>query len=188
MAPPPGVVLPSNQALKLQKSLYGLKQASRQWYSKMSSFFKDKGSLRSSNDHSLFTKTMGSSVVHLAVYVDDILVTRNSSDEILALKAALHTQFKIKDLGFLNYFLGIEVLHESNGVFMTQKKFSKELLSEFADSSLPIHKSPLPIHLQLKSTDGTLLSDPLQYRRIVGKLNYLTHTRSDLAYSVQFLS
>lgn len=179
---------PTTQALKLQKSLYGLKQASRQWYGKLSSFLNDRGYIRSPNDHSLFTKTMGSVVVHLAVYVDDILVTGNSSDEIIALKAALHNQFKIKDLGFLNYFLGIEVLQEPTSVFMTQRKFAKELLSEFDDASISLHKSPLPVHLQLKTTDGDLLSNPLQYRRIVGKLNYLTHTRPDLSYSVQFLS
>lgn len=188
MVPPPGMNLPPHQALKPHKSLYGLKQASRQWYGKLYSILKDRGYIRSSNDHSIFTKTMGTSIVHLEMYVDDILVTRNNPDEVANLKASLHSTFKMNDLGSLNYFLGIEVLQESNGVFMTQKKFSNEFLSEFTDSSLLIHHNPLPTHFQLKTTNGDLLSDPLQYWRVVGKLNYLTHTRPDLSFVIQFLS
>ncbi|KAM0048148.1 putative RNA-directed DNA polymerase [Helianthus debilis subsp. tardiflorus] len=188
MLPPPGMNIPSNQVLKLKKSLYGLKQASRQWYGKLSSALKSKGFIRSQNDHSLFSKSMSSSVVYVAVYVDDILVTGNNQEEITNLKDFLHSSFKIKDLGHLNYFLGMEVLHTSKGVIMCQRKFAKDLLSEFEVSDLPINSSPLPHHLQLKANEGALLKDPLQYRRLVGKLNYLTHTRPDLAFAVQFLS
>ncbi|KAK9079684.1 hypothetical protein SSX86_001357 [Deinandra increscens subsp. villosa] len=115
MSPPPGMILEdSNQVLKLQKSLYGLKQASRQWYAKLSDALKSRGYLRSLNDHSLFSKSMGSSVVHLVVYVDDILLTSNNFEEISALKAFLNDNFKIKDLGHLNYCLGIEVVSVPN--------------------------------------------------------------------------
>ncbi|KAJ0587500.1 putative RNA-directed DNA polymerase [Helianthus annuus] len=188
MSPPPGMTLPSNQVLKLQKSLYGLKQASRQWYGKLSTVLKSKGYVRSSNDYSLFTKSMGTSTVHVAIYVDDILVTGNNHDEISALKDFLHSTFQIKDLGFLNYFLGMEVLHHSDGILMTQRKFATDLLKDFNASELPITHTPLPAHLQLKAKEGDALSDPLQFRQLVGKLNYLTHTRPDLAFAVQFLS
>ncbi|XP_022040747.1 uncharacterized mitochondrial protein AtMg00810-like [Helianthus annuus] len=131
---------------------------------------------------------MGTSTVHVAVYIDDILVTGNNSEEIVALKDLLHTTFQIKDLGILNYFLGIEVLHHSNGTILTQRKFAIDLIKDFADVHLPVVSSPLPPHLQLKTADGPILTDPFQYRQLVGKLNYLTHTHSDLAFAVQFLS
>ncbi|KAK9074869.1 hypothetical protein SSX86_003188 [Deinandra increscens subsp. villosa] len=189
MVPPPGLPLSDpNLVLKLQKSLYGLKQASRQWYAKLSDALKTRGYLRSQNDHSLFTKQMGSSIVHVAVYVDDILLTGNNLAEMTDLKAFLHSTFKIKDLGSLNYFLGIEVLKTPDGFLMTQRKFASDLVSKFhADQSSPT-SCPLPAHLQLSSTAGSLLPDPMQYCRLVGKLNYLTHTRPDLAFAVQFLS
>lgn len=105
MKPPPGLILQNkNQVCKLQKSLYGLKQASRQWYSKLSSALKDKGYQHSKDDYSLFHKTMGSYVTFIVVYVDDIMVTRNNEEKISRLKAFLDSQFKIKDLGHLNFF------------------------------------------------------------------------------------
>ncbi|KAI3712580.1 hypothetical protein L1987_71139 [Smallanthus sonchifolius] len=94
----------------------------------------------------------------------------------------------IKDLGTLNYFLGIEVLKSPSGLIMTQRKFVKDLLTEFPTDDVSSVSSPLPLHLQLKLNEGQVLDDPLAYRRLVGKLNYLTHTWPDLAFAVQFLS
>ncbi|KAK9059132.1 hypothetical protein SSX86_021751 [Deinandra increscens subsp. villosa] len=189
MVPPPGFPpTDPNHVLKLQKILYGLKQASRQWYGKLSDALKSRGYVRSPNDHSLFTKQLGSSVIYVAVYVDDILLTGNNLEEMTALKSFLHATFKIKDLGFLNYFLGIEVLKTSEGLLMTQRKFAKDLLTEFDAVDSIATVCPLPANLQLDATAGPLYSDPLQYRRLIDKLNYLTHTRPDLAIAVQFLS
>lgn len=159
MQPPPGMHIVSPQCLKLKKSLYGLKQASHQWYGKLSDALKSKGYIRSSYDHSLFSKSMGGSVVYVAVYVDDILVTSTHSDKILDLKSFLHSTFHIKDLGSLNYFLGIEILHHSNGVIMTQRKFAKDLLSEFPPTAVTKVTTPLPPNLQLKNHIGDPCSD-----------------------------
>ncbi|KAK9061154.1 hypothetical protein SSX86_018334 [Deinandra increscens subsp. villosa] len=188
MHAPQGMNIPSTKCLKLLKSLYGLKQASRQWYGRLSDALKSRGYIRSSNDYSLFSKTMGTSVVYLAVYVDDILLTGNNDDEILALKQFLDATFRIKDLGFLNYFLGMEVLSHDSGIIMTQRKFAKDLVAEFLPTDIPVVSCPLPPNLQLSAATGALLHDPLQYRRLVGKLNYLTNTRPDLAFAIQFLS
>ncbi|KAK9047854.1 hypothetical protein SSX86_033184 [Deinandra increscens subsp. villosa] len=189
MSPPPGMNLDSpGKVLKLQKSLYGLKQASRQWYSRLSDALKSKGYVRSPSDYSLFSKTMGSSIVHVAVYVDDILLTGNDHVEMATLKEFLHSTFKIKDLGSLHYFLGLELTHHSHGVSISQRKFVLDLLQDFPLSDSKTVSSPLPANFQLRISDGDPLPDPLQYRRLVGKLNYLTHTRPDLCFAVQFLS
>jgi len=92
--------------------LYGLKQASRQWYDKLASSLCSKGYTHSDSDYSLFYKRKGSSLVFVAIYVDDVILTGTDQEEINSLKSFLNDQFKIKDLGRLHYFLGLEILYK----------------------------------------------------------------------------
>ena len=186
---PPGVFssLP-NAVCRLNKSLYGLKQASRQWYAKLTEVLYAKGYHHSSNDYSLFSKKTDSSVVFLGVYVDDIIVTGDDEAEILALKQHLDQVFKIKDLGLVHYFLGIEILQVDEGLLLTQRKFAKELLHEFDCHDTSAVFCPLDITCKLTADEGDFFDNPSLYRKGVGKLNFLTHTRPDLAFAVQHLS
>lgn len=109
-------------------------------------------------------------------------------DEITALKSFLDAEFKIKDLGLLNYFLGIEVFYHSSWVMLHQRKFISDLLSEFNYSDVSPVLCPLDLSTKLKSDVGDLLPRPYSYRSLIGKLNFLTHTRSDLCFAVQHLS
>ncbi|XP_019242575.1 PREDICTED: uncharacterized protein LOC109222711, partial [Nicotiana attenuata] len=190
---PPGYSVPltsnSGQLVcKLQKSLYGLRQASRQWYAKLSQSLSSRGYTSSPNDYSLFTRGSGDSFVVLAVYVDDIILTGTDSTEISALKSFLHQQFWIKDLGSLSYFLGIEVLYSSTGVLLHQKKFIADMLSEFHCSDVSSVLCPLDMNVKLKANEGDPLLKTELYRSLIGKLNFLTHTRPDISYAVQHLS
>lgn len=116
---------------KLRKSLYGLRHASRQWYAKLYQALYSRGYTHSLNDYSLVIKGAPSNLVLLAVYVDDIIITGDDNAEISALKQFLDAQFKIKDLGCLHYFLGIEVSTISGGVILNKKKFVSDLLQQF---------------------------------------------------------
>lgn len=96
--------------------------------------------------------------------------------------------FSIKDLGGLHYFLGIEVSKHGNGMVLSQEKFTKELLQESGvDVSRPV-ATPLPLQLKLSALDEDLLEDATLYRNLVGKLNFLTHKRPYLSYTVMILS
>ena len=103
---------------KLNKSLYGLKQASRQWFSKFSTTLLRRGFRQSISDYSLFTYICGHISVFVLVYVDDIIVTGNNDDAISDLKHFLAQFFSLKNLGKLQYFLGIEVSHSKQGIFL----------------------------------------------------------------------
>lgn len=173
---------------KLRKSLYGLRQASRQWYSKLTSTLNFKGFVSSLNDYSLFFKKDGDSISLVAVYVDDIILTGNNPTELIQLKSFLDTEFKIKDLGDLRYFLGLEILREPHGLIITQQKYTLELLSEFDCSHLSLVSSTLDPTTKLQANSGDVLADPTSYRRLIGKLNYLAHSHPDICYAVQHLS
>ena len=121
------------------------------------------------------------------MYVDDILITGSNSHEILHVKNKLDTLFGIKDLGQLHYFLGFEVSHTPDGVVLSQKKFTTELLKDSGLSITKVTSTPLPLTCKLEPDKGDLLSDPTQYRTLVGKLNFLTHTRPDLSFAAQTL-
>jgi len=108
--------------------------------------------------------------------------------EIASLKSFLDNTFKIKDLGYAHYFLGIEILITDTELLLTQRKFTLELLEEFRSDSSSSVTCPLDYNTKLTSHDGDLLPYPSTYRRLIGKLNFLTKTRPDIAFSVQHLS
>ncbi|RVW81698.1 Retrovirus-related Pol polyprotein from transposon RE1 [Vitis vinifera] len=113
---PPGFVAQKESGLvcKLRRSLYGLKQSPRAWFSRFSSVVQEFGMFRSTTDHSVFYHHNSSSSIYLVVYVDDIVITGSDQNGIQKLKQHLFTHFQTKDLGKLKYFLGIEIAQSSS--------------------------------------------------------------------------
>ncbi|CAL8135912.1 unnamed protein product [Prunus armeniaca] len=130
-SPPPGLQRQGeNLVCRLNKSLYGLKQASRQWFAKFSTAVQAAGYVQSKADYSLFTCRNGKSFTALLIYVDDILITSNDLKAISTLKQFLHSRFRIKDLGDLKYFMGIEVSRSKRGISISQRKYTLEILKD----------------------------------------------------------
>ena len=168
--------------------MYGLKQASRQWFSKFSSTILAHGFKQSKCDYSLFTKVEASVFIGLLVYVDDILIASNNLALVTLLTTFLDTQFKLKDLGPTKYFLGLELARSQKGISLCQRKYALDILQDLGFlGSKPI-KIPMEQHLKLSKDQGPLLPDPSEYRRLIGRLLYLTLTRPDIAYSISCLS
>ncbi|KAK3032829.1 hypothetical protein RJ639_037006 [Escallonia herrerae] len=134
------------------------------------------------------SSTPGTSFTAILIYVDDLLLTGNDLQEIERLKKFLLKRFRIKDLGDLKYFLGIEFSRSKKGIFMSQRKYALDILQDSGLLGVRPDKFPMEQNLKLIPTDGILLSDPTKYRRLVGRLIYLTVTRPDIVYSVWTLS
>ncbi|GJY74067.1 ribonuclease H-like domain-containing protein [Tanacetum coccineum] len=139
---------------KLVKSLYGLKQVPRQWNEKLTNALKENGFVHSINDYSLLVKNDNGVVLALLVYVDDIVVTGNKFEEIVKFKHFLSSKFQIKDLGSLKYFLGIEVLENKNGLYLSQRKYCLELLCEYALLSCKPAATPMQQNVSSDSSAG----------------------------------
>jgi hypothetical protein len=189
MAIPDGVPCSKpNQVCKLLKSLYGLKQASRKWYEKLTSLLVREGYTQSTSDYSLFTLRHNNNFTALLIYVDDIILSGTSIDEINRIKSILDDNFKIKDLGIVKYFLGLEVAHSKAGISVSQRKYCLDLLHESGLLGSKPAATPLDPSIKLHNDDGKVFEDISQYRRLIGKLLYLTNTRPDIAYATQQLS
>ena len=85
---------------------------------------------KSKSDHFVFYRNSQACIILLVVYVDDIIITRNDMACISSLKSFLHGQFHTKDLEMLKYFLGVEVMRSKRRIFLSQRKYVLDLLSE----------------------------------------------------------
>lgn len=120
----------------LKKSLYGLKQAPRAWYKKFADYVSTLGFSHSTSDHSLFIYRQGTAMAYILLYVDDIILTASSDAIRKSIISLLSSEFAMKDLGPLSYFLGIAVTRHTGGLFLSQRKYAAEIIERAGLSSL----------------------------------------------------
>ncbi|XP_043691539.1 uncharacterized mitochondrial protein AtMg00810-like [Telopea speciosissima] len=169
---------------KLNKAIYGLRQAPRAWFHEFSSFLLQSGFVQSSADSSMFVHHSDLGILVLLLYVDDIILIGDNSSHPHKFIQQLSTAFAMSDLGDLHYFLGIEATKNHTGLLLTQKKYSLDLLHRIGMTGCKPCTTPVTVGSKLSFSAGESLPDPHKYRQIVGALQYLTITRPDLCYAV----
>ena len=140
------------------------------------------------SDHTLFIKHKSGKVTALIVYVDDMIITRDDKEKISKLQKQLSTEFEMKKLGGLKYFLGIEVSRSRQGIFLFQRKYVLDLLSEMGLLECKPADTPIVQNHKLGECTDQAPIDKERYQRLVGKLIYLSHTRPNIAYAVNVMS
>ncbi|XP_017699921.2 uncharacterized mitochondrial protein AtMg00810-like [Phoenix dactylifera] len=130
----------------------------------------------------------GCSYTAILVYMDDIIIDGSDIVYTNHLKQVLDAQFKLKDLGTSKFFLGLEIARSSYGISICQRKYALEVLEDAGYLGSKPTRCPMMQNLKLSQFEGESIEDPAVYRRLIGRLLYLTITRSDLNYSVQVLS
>jgi hypothetical protein len=169
-----------NYLCKLDKALYGLKQTPRAWYHRLSVKLQELGFKPSKGDTSLFYFRKGDLVMFMLIYVDDIIVASSSPEATQCLLKTLKSDFELKDLGELHYFLGIEVAKLGEGMLLSQAKYSNDVLRRTGMLNCKPANTPMSNSDKLSAYWG----QSTRFRSIVGALQYLTLTRPDISFAV----
>ena len=184
MDPPPGFRAKGEYAGKVcrfRKSLYGLKQSPRAWFSCFSEVILSMEFVCYHSNHTCFIRHRSDGrCIILLVYVDDIILTRDDTPGIAYVKQSLGKVFYVKDLSALKYFLGIEVAHSRHGISLSQRKYTLDFLQDTGMLGCQPASTLMDPNSKLSVEFGELLSNPSMYQRLVGRLIYLTNTRPDL--------
>ena len=173
---------------KLKKALYGLKQAPRAWYNKIETYFTNNGFERCFCEHTLFTKSKGGNNLIVSLYVDDLIYTGNDESMCDDFRSSMMTEFDMSDLGRMRYFLGLEILQNTHGIFVCQRKYVHDVLSRFGMKDCNAVKNPIVPGTKLSRNDAGPKVDATLFKQVVGSLMYLTTTRPDLMYGVSLIS
>ena len=186
---PDGMVSIPNKILKLNRSLYGLKQSPKNWNENFSEKLKANGFEVSESDNCLFKKKIqNDEEVSIILYVDDMLIISPNLNQINSIKNLISKHYEIKDLGRAKKFLGIQLDYSDNGILIHQTQYAQNLLKKFGMNESKSCKTPAQPNIKLlkSSTDDDLI-DETYYRSIIGGLMYLTNlTRPDISFAVNY--
>ena len=190
MVQPQGFVSNQNLVCKLNKSLYGLKQSARLWNSTIDKFLKSEGLTASLNDPCVYYKNNENGLMYVLIWVDDIIVATSSREVLRNFKEKLSERFKVKSMGTLKWFLGIQFKISDTVISLNQSLYINNILTRFgmsdcAPRTLPCDPS---IHTILRNKSKPM-KDKTLYRELVGSLIYLMYcTRPDITFVVNILS
>ena len=192
MRQPDGFISPekhSTKVCRLKKAIYGLKQSSRAWNTRINTFLLNLGYIKSQYEPCLYIKRAKNCFIVIALYVDDLIIFSNSVSETNNLKLALSGEFKIKDLGEAKRVLGMEIIRDKDkGIIqICQRDYINKVLNKFKMENCKPVKTPMEVN---PIFDQNVVSDKnYPYRNLIGSLMYLVVlTRPDLCYSISFLS
>ena len=178
----------TDKVCHLRRDIYGLKQSPRAWFAKFSQLVLAFGLTACTMDPTVFRKHTSAGSIILAIYVDDILVTGSDTTGISQVKSHLQKHLNIRDLGTPKYFLGIEFAYKHGKLILNQCKYVLDILEETGLLGCKPQSSPIDSKPQFWDITSPPLTDANIYRRLLGKLIYLTITRPDITYTVGLLS
>jgi hypothetical protein len=168
----------------LSKALYGLKQAPRAWYECLRDFLISNSFKVGKVDPTLFTKTCNGDLFVCQIYVDDIIFGSTNQKSCEEFSRVMMQKFEMSMMGELNYFLGSQVKKIKEGTFISQTKYTQDLLKRFGMKDAKPAKTPMGTDEHLDLDKGGKSIDQKAYRSMIGALLYLCSSRPDIILSV----
>ncbi|GJT22123.1 putative ribonuclease H-like domain-containing protein [Tanacetum coccineum] len=183
---PPGFEDPAhpNKVYRVVKALYGLHQAPRAWYERLSTFLLKHGYRRGAIDKTLFIKKDRRDIMLVQVYVDDIIFGSTKSSMVKDFEDLMQKEFKMSSMGELTFFLGLQVKQSNGGIFLSQDKYVKDILNKFDFRTIKPASTPIEAHKSLGKDEEGEDVDVHLYRSMIGCLMYLTASRPDIMFAV----
>lgn len=173
---------------KLEKSLYGLKQSGRNWNRILHDCLTENGFTQNPADNCVYARESKDGKVIIIIWVDDLIIAASNEERLREVKEMLAEKFKMKDLGRLKHFLGIDFNQSDGCVNMSQEKYTNKILERFNMQNCRTRETPCDQKLEY-TEDAVKMEDVRRYREAVGSLIYLTTcTRPDLSFVVSRLS
>ncbi len=188
MTPPQGMTLPRGQVLKLLRSLYGLKQAGRNWFLCLRDYLSSIGFTPLLCDMCVCVRHSDEGYVAISIHVDDLLAMASSEAAFAVLITELSSQFKVGEYGDLNHYCGIAVERSEEKIILSQNFYTKQVLQDFSRTALSSRTTPAESRL-VRAVPGDTLVDQKPYRKFVGALLWLSrNTRPDITFAVHQLT
>jgi hypothetical protein len=187
---PPGFTIKGKEHLvyRLDKALYGLRQAPHAWNIKLDANLLELGFKQCATEHGIYTRGCRDQRLLIGIYVDDLIVTGSNPREIERFKAEMKAKFKMSDLGLLSFYLGIEVKQEKDKITLSQSAYTAKILTAGGMQGCNPCTVPMEPRFKLSKVSSAPAADASLYRSIVGSLLYLTHTRPDISFAVGYVS
>ncbi|GJQ94896.1 RNA-directed DNA polymerase, eukaryota [Tanacetum coccineum] len=182
VAQPDGFVDPDHleKVYRLRKALYGLKQAPRAWYDELSNFLKSKGFTKGTIDPTLFTIRYGEDILHVQIYVGDIIFGSKNLKFSKRFEKLMHSRFEMSLMGEMKFFLGLQIHPSSRGIFINQAKYALEILRKHGMEKCDTVGTPMATKPKLDADLSGKLVDQTDYRSKIRSLMYLTSSRPDI--------
>ncbi|KAK6146097.1 hypothetical protein DH2020_019966 [Rehmannia glutinosa] len=173
-----------NDVYKLKKALYGLKQAPRAWYDRLSSFLLQNGFIRGKVDTTLFVFEKGQDCLLVQIYVDDIIFGATNDSLCKKFSKLMQGEFEMSMMGELNFFLRLQIKQCQEGIYISQSKYTKELLKKFGIEEGRTVSTPMATNVKIDKDEKGKSVDESKYRGMIGSLLYFTANRPDILHAV----
>ncbi|GJW90923.1 putative ribonuclease H-like domain-containing protein [Tanacetum coccineum] len=173
---------------RVVKALYGLHQAPRAWYARLSAFLLQHNYRRGTIDKTLFIKKDSRDILLVQVYVDDIIFGSTNKAWCAEFEVLMKGEFEMSAMGEMSFFLGLQVKQLPDGIFISQDKYVKDMLTKFDMESVRTATTPYEAaKTKLKDESDPPVNVHL-YRSMIGSLMYLTASRPDIMFAVSACS
>ncbi|KAK6151857.1 hypothetical protein DH2020_014492 [Rehmannia glutinosa] len=173
-----------DKVYKLKKALYGLKQTPRAWYDTLSQFLTDNGFTKGKVDRTLFRNQDEESILLVQIYVDDIIFGSTNKELCDKFSNLMQGKFEMSMMGELTFFLGLQVKQMKDGIFISQTKYTIDLMKKFGMEEISSVKIPMNTSVKMDMDAEGKVVDQTRYRALIGSLLYLTTSMPDITFAV----